>query len=131
MATKVDAIIESLKSLTLLEASELVKQIEVTFNVNATNLSVSSVLGPTTDLEVKSEKDIEEQLEFTVVLEEVPLAKKIPILKVVRSLTGLGLKDAKNLVESCPKSIKENLSKDDANNIKQQLEESGAKVVIK
>ena len=73
----------------------------------------------------------EEQTEFDVVLEDVPADKKIAILKVVRSLTGLGLKEAKELVEAAPKAVKEATTKDDAEDAKKQLEEVGAKITIK
>ena len=130
MTTKIENIIEELKSLTLIEATELVQQIESTFGVNASLVSTSGtqIINETVD---KSSAEVEEQTEFSVILEEVPATKKIAILKVVRSLTGLGLKDAKNLVESYPKTLKENLTKDDANSVKQKLEEAGAKVVIR
>ena len=130
MTTKIDNIIGELKSLTLIEATELVKQIESTFGVNASLVSTSGtqIINETVN---KNSVEVEEQTEFSVILEEVPAAKKIAILKVVRSLTGLGLKDAKNLVESYPKTLKENLTKNDANDVKQKLEEAGAKVVIK
>ena len=130
MTTKVDTIIQELKSLTLVEAAELVKQIEVTFQVDATITSAPIIQESTGGKEV-NDKEVEEQTEFSVTLEEVPTAKKIPTLKVVRSITGLGLKDAKTLVESCPKLIKENVSKDAASDIKQKLDEAGAKAVIK
>ena len=73
----------------------------------------------------------EEKTEFDVILEEFPSDKKIAILKVVRTITGLGLKEAKDLVESTPKSLKEGTTKDDAESIKKQLEDAGAKVTIK
>ena len=76
-------------------------------------------------------QEVEEKTEFDLVLEEVPADKKIAILKVVRTLTGLGLKEAKDLVESTPKNIKEGASKDDVESAKKQLEEAGAKVKIK
>ena len=121
---------EELKSLTLMEAAELVKQIEVVFGVDATSVSAPNVQMITGNQDTNL-KDVEEQTEFTVVLEEVPSVKKIAILKVVRSITGLGLKDAKNLVESCPKMIKENIAKEEADDIKRKLEDVGAKITIK
>lgn len=131
MTTKIESIIEDLKSLTLLEAAELVKQIEDTFDVDASSV-VSAGLGTmplSGDAQVAD--DIEEQTEFDVMLQEVPAPKKIAILKVVRSLTGLGLKDAKDLVESAPKVLKESTSKDDAEEMKAKLEQAGATVSIK
>nr|ARW68385.1 ribosomal protein L12 [Chondria sp. (in: red algae)] len=129
MSEKINNIIEELKSLTLLEAAELVKQIEETFGVD-TSVSAGMVMMPTDSQGAVNEKQ-EEQIEFDVILEEVPAPKKITILKVVRSLTSLGLKEAKELVESAPKAIKESISKDDAEEIKSKLEEVGAKVLIK
>ena len=128
--SKVDEIIEQLKGLTLLEASELVKQIEETFDVSATAsaapMAMAMVPGAGGAQEAQEEKS-----EFDLVLEEVPADKKIAILKVVRGITGLGLKEAKDLVESTPKNIKEAVSKEDAEEGKKQLEEAGAKVSLK
>ena len=128
MTTKVDELIEQLKTLTLLEAAELVKQIETTFNVSAAaSVGAISIASPTSGVT----QEVEEKTEFDLILEEVPADKKIAILKVVRTLTGLGLKEAKDLVESTPKNIKEGASKDDVETAKKQLEEAGAKVKIK
>uniref|UniRef100_A0AAU7YQY3 Large ribosomal subunit protein bL12c n=1 Tax=Gracilaria hainanensis TaxID=2871843 RepID=A0AAU7YQY3_9FLOR len=131
MNTKINNIINDLKSLTLLEAAELVKQIEETFNIDASIASQNpAILMPTTtDNSTISETD--EKTEFDIILEEVPAAKKIAILKVVRSITSLGLKEAKALVESAPKTIKENVTKENSEELKKQLEEAGAKVSIK
>jgi len=131
MSNKIDNIIEELKSLTLLEAAELVKQIEDTFDVDASSLSTPGMVMMSNEVNNTSSEEVEEKSEFDVVLEEVPAPKKITILKVVRSLTALGLKEAKELVESTPKSIKERISKEDAEAIKSKLEEVGAKVSIK
>lgn len=127
--TKVNEIIEQLKSLTLLEAADLVKQIESTFNVSAAaSVGSIAIASPTSSGAVQ---EVEEKTEFDLVLEEVPADKKIAVLKVVRTLTGLGLKEAKDLVESTPKNIKEGASKEDVEAAKKQLEEAGAKVKIK
>nr|YP_009326628.1 ribosomal protein L12 [Membranoptera platyphylla]AMJ16885.1 ribosomal protein L12 [Membranoptera platyphylla] len=131
MSDKINNIIENLKSLTLLEAAELVKQIEEVFDVDASSASNSNMVMMATDNNNSLSNEIEEKTEFDVVLEEVPSAKKIAVLKVVRSLTSLGLKEAKELVESTPKTIKESTSKEDAEEIKVKLEEVGAKVSIK
>ena len=131
MSNKIDNIIEELKSLTLLEAAELVKQIEDTFDVDASSLSNPGMVMMPSEVNSGSSEEVEEKSEFDVVLEEVPAPKKITILKVVRSLTALGLKEAKELVESAPKPIKESISKEDAEEIKSKLEEVGAKVSIK
>jgi large subunit ribosomal protein L7/L12 len=128
MVSKVEEIIEQLKSLTLLEAAELVKSIEETFDVSAASGGGGGMMmatGPSIAVEV------EEKTEFDLVLEEVPADKKIAILKVVRGITGLGLKEAKDLVESAPKSIKEGASKEDAEAAKKELEAAGAKVSLK
>nr|WDB00535.1 ribosomal protein L12 [Cavernulicola chilensis] len=128
--SKLDNIVENLKSLTLLEAAELVKRIEETFSVDA---SVSATAGVASISATAGETNeaIEEKTEFDLVLTEVPSDKKIAVLKVVRSITGLGLKEAKDLVEATPKAIKEAISKDDAEAAQKQLEEAGAKVTVK
>lgn len=129
MTTKVDEIIEQLKGLTLLEAAELVKQIETTFNVTASaSVGAVAIAAPSAS---GAAQEVEEKTEFDLILEDVPADKKIAVLKVVRTLTGLGLKEAKDLVESTPKNIKEGASKDDVEAAKKQLEEAGAKVKIK
>lgn len=131
MTDKINVIIEELKSLTLLEAAELVKQIEDTFDVDASSISSPSMMVMPSDTGGSITNEQEEQIEFDVVLEEVPAAKKIAILKVVRSLTSLGLKEAKELVESAPKVVKEATSKEDAEECKSKLEEAGATVLVK
>lgn len=131
MSAKIENILENLKSLTLLEAAELVKQIEDTFDVDASVAQSSNmVVMPASHDEDKS-STVDEKTEFNVFLDDVPAPKKIAILKVVRSLTGLGLKEAKDLVESAPKAIKESVSKEDAEMMKSKLEEVGAKASIK
>lgn len=131
MSSKINNIIEELKSLTLLEAAELVKQIEEIFGVDASLAANSGMMMMPTDANNTTLEQVEEKTEFDVVLEQVPGPKKIAILKVVRSLTSLGLKEAKELVESTPRSIKENISKEDAEDMKSKLEEAGAEVSIK
>jgi len=131
MSEKINNIIEELKSLTLLEAAELVKQIEEIFGVDTSLSAGTGMVMMSSESQGVAEPEQEEKTEFDVILEEVPAPKKITILKVVRSITSLGLKEAKELVESAPKAIKESVSKDDANDIKVKLEEVGAKVVIK
>nr|QCI05508.1 ribosomal protein L12 [Crouania attenuata] len=130
MTSKIESIIEDLKSLTLLEAAELVKQIEETFDVDASASVGSGMLMMPSAGGVSGEQEVEEKTEFDVTLQEVPADKKIAILKVVRGLTALGLKEAKELVESVPKTIKTGTSKQDADEIKVTLEEAGATVVI-
>lgn len=131
MSDKINNIIEELKSLTLLEAADLVKQIEDTFGVDASVAAGSGVVMMPSEASESFSEAAEEKTEFDVILEEVPAPKKITILKVVRSLTALGLKEAKELVESAPKPIKESTSKEDAEEIRSKLEEVGAKVSIK
>lgn len=131
MTTKIDTIIEDLKSLTLLEAAGLVKQIENTFNVDASivsNADMIKVSSVPQDTAITAE--VEEKTEFNLKLEAIPASKKIAILKVVRSITGLGLKEAKDLVESAPRILKESISRENADEIKRKLEEVGAKVSI-
>lgn len=127
--TKVNDIIEQLKSLTLLEAAELVKEIEETFNVSASAPVGGGVIMAAAG--GAPAQEVEEKTDFDLILEEVPADKKIAILKVVRALTGLGLKEAKDLVESTPKAVKQGASKDDVAIAKKQLEEAGAKVSVK
>ncbi|MEB3267332.1 MAG: 50S ribosomal protein L7/L12 [Leptolyngbya sp.] len=129
MSAATDEILEKLKTLTLLEAADLVKQIEETFGVSAA-APVGGMMMAAPGAAAAAEPE-EEKTEFDVMLEEVPADKKIAILKAVRALTGLGLKEAKELVESAPKAVKEAVSKDDAEDAKKQLEEAGAKVSVK
>ena len=127
MSEKINQIIEDLKTLTLLEASELVSQIEETFGVDASaavgGTMVMAAAGPA--------EEVEEKTEFDVSLDEVPADKKIAILKVVRSITGLGLKEAKELVESAPKVIQVAIAKNVAEDAKKQIEDAGGKVSLK
>jgi large subunit ribosomal protein L7/L12 len=129
MSAKTDEIIESLKSLTLLEASELVKQIEETFGVSAA-APVGGMMMAMPGAGAAAEA-VEEKTEFDVILDEVPADKKIAVLKIVREITGLGLKEAKDLVEATPKPIKEGIAKAAADDMKKRLEEAGAKISIK
>ena len=128
MSAATDEILEKLKSLSLLEASELVSQIEETFGVSAAASAGVVMAAPGAG---GGGEAAEEKTEFDVVLEEVPKDKKIAILKVVRGITGLGLKEAKEMVESTPKAIKEGVPKEDAEETKKQLEDAGAKVAVK
>ena len=126
MSAATDEILEKLKSLSLLEASELVSQIEETFGVSAAATAGVAMAAPAAAAEAEEEKT-----EFDVILEDVPKDKKIAILKVVRTITGLGLKEAKEMVESTPKALKEGVAKEDAEETKTKLEEAGAKVTVK
>ena len=126
MSEKITQIVEELKTLTLLEASELVSQIEETFGVDAS----ASVGGGMVMAAAGPAEEVEEKTEFNVMLDEVPADKKIAVLKIVRGLTGLGLKEAKELVESAPKQVQEAVSKEAAEDAKKQIEDAGGKVSL-
>jgi len=123
---KITALIEEVKALTVLELSELVKALEEEFGVSA-SAPMAMMAAPVAGAAAPA---VEEKTEFTPVLAEFG-ANKIAVIKVVRELTGLGLKEAKDLVDNCPKPLKENISKDEAEEMKKKLEEAGAKVEIK
>jgi ribosomal protein L7/L12 len=123
-AEKITAILDSIKGLTILEVAELVKALEAEFGVTAAPVAVA---GGAAAAAAPVE---EEKTEFDVILKEIG-AKKLEVIKVVRELTGLGLKDAKDLVESAPKAIKEAASKEVAEEIKKKLTEAGAVVELK
>ena len=127
MSAKTDQILESLKTLTLLEASELVKQIEEAFGVSAA-ASAGAVMmaAPAAAAEA-----VEEKTEFDVMLDGFDAAAKIKVLKAVREATGLGLAEAKTLVESAPTPVKEGIAKEAAEELKKSIEEAGGKVTIK
>ena len=127
MSDKIDQIVEDLKTLTLLEASELVSKIEETFGVDA---SAAASGGVVMSAVPGTSEEVEEKTEFNLMLDEVPADKKIAVLKVVRSLTGLGLKEAKELVESAPKQIQEGVAKDAAEDAKKQIEDAGGKASL-
>lgn len=122
---KITAMIEEVKALTVLELSELVHALEDEFGVSAAAPVAVAAAGAAPAAEAAAEKT-----EFDVVLADFG-AEKIKVIKAVREITGLGLADAKALVESAPKAIKEGVSKDDAEALKKQLEEVGAKVELK
>ena len=123
MSEKITAMIEEIKALTVLELSDLVKAIEEEFGVSAAApVAVAAVAGPAAAAEEKTE--------FDVVLADAG-SGKIAVIKVVRELTGLGLKEAKELVDGAPKAVKTGVSKDDAEAAKAKLEEAGAKVELK
>jgi large subunit ribosomal protein L7/L12 len=129
MNEKLSNIIEQLKTLTLLEAAELVKEIETVFGVD-TSVSVASV-GVAMPAAAAPVEAVEEKSSFDVVLEDVPADKKIAILKIVRNVTGLGLKESKDIVDNVPKVLKEGASKEESDSIKKEIEAAGGKVVIK
>ena len=127
MSEKINQIVEELKTLTLLEAAELVTKIEETFGVDAS----ASTGGTMVMASAAPTEEVEEKTDYDLMLDEVPADKKIAVLKVVRSITGLGLKEAKELVESAPKTLQESVAKDAAENAKKQIEEAGGKASLK
>ena len=127
MSDKINQIVEELKTLTLLEASELVAQIEETFGVDAS----AAAGGGMVMAAAAPAEEVEEKTEFDVMLDEVPADKKIAVLKVVRSITGLGLKEAKGLVESAPKVVQEGIAKDAAEAAQKQITDAGGKASLK
>jgi len=127
MATK-DEILESIASMTVLEVSELVKDMEEKFGVTAA-APVAVAAGPAAGAGDAGGE--EEQTEFTVILKSFADGKKIPVIKEVRALTGLGLKEAKELVEAGGKTVKEGITKEDAGKAREKLEAAGGVVEIK
>ena len=123
MAVTKDEIVETHKGMTAIELSELVHELEDVFGVSAAPVAVAAVAGAGADAE-------EEKTEFDVVLESFG-ANKIAVIKVVRELTGLGLKEAKEVVDGCPKALLEGVNKDKADEAKAKLEEAGATASVK
>jgi len=123
----VQELVEKIEKLTLLEAVELKKALEEKFGVTA---AAPMMMGGMMPAAAGAAPAVEEKTEFTVLLKEAG-AQKINVIKVVRAATGLGLKEAKDLVDGAPKPIKESISKDDAEKLKKELEEAGAKVELK
>ena len=123
MNEKTTQILEIVKGLTILELADLVKALEEEFGVSAAPVAVAAAPGA-------AAAPVEEKTEFDVVLKSAG-ASKLNVIKVVRELTGLGLKDAKDLVESAPKTIKEGIAKDEAEKIAEQLKAAGAEVEVK
>jgi large subunit ribosomal protein L7/L12 len=121
----INALVEQIKGLTLLEASELVKTLEETFGVSAAAATVAVAAAGAAPAAAVEEKD-----EFTVMLTGAG-ANKINVIKVVRELTGLGLKEAKDLVDGAPKAVKEGVNKEEAEKLKAKLTEAGASVELK
>jgi len=127
--SKINEVIEIVKGLTVLELNELVKAFEEEFGVSAA-APMAIAAAPVAGAAAGAEAAAEEKTEFDVVLESAG-DKKINVIKVVRELTGLGLKEAKDLVDGAPKTVKENVAKEEAEQMKAKLEEAGAKVVLK
>ena len=122
---KITAIVEEIKSLTILELADLVKEVEETFGVSAAAMNAAPAAGG-----AAAPAAAEEKTEFDVVLASFG-SSKLGVIKVVREITGLGLKEAKELVEGAPKTLKEGVSKEDAEALKKQVEEVGGKVELK
>ena len=122
---KITNIVEEIKSLTLIELADLVKAVEEEFGVSA-----AAPVGVVAAAGAAAAPAAEEKTEFDVVLKSFG-AKKLDVIKAVREITGLGLKDAKDLVEGAPKTVKEGVSKDEAESLKKTLEEAGAEVEVK
>ena len=129
MSEKLTNIIEQLKTLTLLEASELVTEIENVFGVDPSVSVAAASVAPIDSGEGAGGGD--EKDEFDITLTTVPADKKIAVLKIVRNLTGLGLKEAKEVVDNVPKVVKEGVTKEESENIKKELEAAGAAVEVK
>jgi large subunit ribosomal protein L7/L12 len=128
MAATREDVIEFLKSMTLLEASELVKELEQVFGVSAAAAAVAAPVAAAGGGEAGDKE--EEKTEFDVILQAAG-GNKINVIKVVREVTALGLKEAKDLVEAAPKAVKEGVSKEEAETIKQKLSDAGATVEVK
>jgi large subunit ribosomal protein L7/L12 len=128
MAVSKDEILESISKMTVLEVVELISDMEKKFGVTAA-APVAAAAAP--GAAAAAAAPVEEKTEFTVILKEYPADKKVSVIKVIRELTGLGLKEAKDLVEGAPQTVKEAVNKADSEAMKKKLEESGAKVEIK
>ena len=131
MTEKIENILDEIKGLTLLEANELVTKLEEVFDIDVRSVGAVAVAAPAAGGAGGAEDSAEEKTEFDIVLESVDASSKIAVLKVVRNITGLGLKEAKELVESAPKTIKEAVAKADGETMKKELEEAGATVALK
>jgi large subunit ribosomal protein L7/L12 len=128
MSEKLQGIVDQIKELTLLEASELVKMMEETFGVSAAAAAVAAPAAAGGGGEAAA--PAEEQTEFDVILQAAG-GQKINVIKVVREVTSLGLKEAKDLVEAAPKAVKEGVSKEEAETVRQKLADAGATVEVK
>lgn len=131
MSQATNEILEKLKTLTLLEAAELVSQIEEVFGVDTSTPAVGIMMIPAGNSSDGSPATRAEKTTFDVVLELIAEDKRVAALKVIRSLTNLGLKEAKDFCSSLPKIVKEGISKDEAETVKKELEAAGGKAVIK
>ena len=129
MAVSKDEILEAISNMTVMQVVELISDMEKKFGVTAA-APVAMVAGGAAAGGAAA-APVEEKTEFTVILKEYPADKKVGVIKVVRELTGLGLKEAKDLVEGVPGTVKEGVNKADSDNMKKKLEDAGAKVEIK
>ena len=128
MAISKDEILEAISNMSIMQVVELISDMEKKFGVTAAApVAVAAVAGPA----AAAAAPAEEKTEFTVILKEYPADKKVGVIKVVRELTGLGLKEAKDLVEAVPGTVKDGVNKADSETMKKKLEEAGAKVEIK
>ena len=130
MAANKDEILDAISKMTVLEVVELISDMEKKFGVSAA-APVAFAAAPGAAAGGAAAAPAEEQTEFAVTLEEYPADKKVTVIKVIREITGLGLKEAKDLVEGAPKPIKEGVTKDEAAAIKKKFEDVGAKVEVK
>jgi large subunit ribosomal protein L7/L12 len=130
MAASKDAILEAISKMTVLEVVELISDMEKKFGVSAA-APVAFAAAPGAAAAGAAAAPAEEQTEFAVTLKEYPADKKVTVIKVIREITGLGLKEAKDLVEGVPSLVKEGVAKADAEGMKKKLEEAGAKVEVK
>ena len=127
MAVSKDEILDAISKMTLMEVVELISDMEKKFGVTAA-APVAVAAAPAAGA---AAAPVEEKTEFTVILKEYPADKKVTVIKVIREITGLGLKEAKDLVEAVPSTVKEAVSKADSESFKKKLEDAGAKVEIK
>jgi len=127
MAVSKDEILDAISNMTLIQVTELISAMEEKFGVTAA-APVAMAAAPAAGA---AAAPVEEQTEFAVTLKEYPADKKVTVIKVIREITGLGLKEAKDLVEGVPALVKEGASKADVDAIKKKLEEAGAKVEVK
>ncbi|MEJ1965738.1 MAG: 50S ribosomal protein L7/L12 [Gammaproteobacteria bacterium] len=130
MAANKDEILDAISKMTVLEVVELISDMEKKFGVSAA-APVAFAAAPGAGAGAAAAAPVEEQTEFAVTLKEYPADKKVTVIKVIRELTGLGLKEAKDLVEGVPSLVKEGVSKTDVETMKKKLEEAGAKVEVK
>ncbi len=126
-ADKVQKIVDAIKELSVVEAFELKKSLEETFDVKASAPMAMGVMAAA----APAAEAAEEKTEFDVTLKSVPADKKIGVIKVVKNITGLGLKEAKDLVDAAPKMVKEGVKKEEAEDIKKQIEAEGGEVEVK